>query len=75
MNELSEDDFYTEIDRGAKDEGCLREDCEIAPDKDTHRVIRLPDIYRTEPTKIIKTYEKQITVDVVKHHIVEHVFH
>lgn len=55
-------------------EGCPTGNCEIAPNPDTHRAVQNPDQIKTEPTKVIRTGEKQIATDTVDYHTTHHVW-
>jgi len=54
--------------------GCPTGNCEIAPDPDTNRAVRHPDITKAEPVKVIPTGEKQIATDTVNYHTTQHVW-
>lgn len=53
--------------------GCPTGDCEIAPDPDTSKTVRMPDLRRTEPTKVVNTEERQVATDTVVYQQTEHV--
>lgn len=53
--------------------GCPTGDCEIPPDPDTQRNVRLPDQHYAQPVKVMPTGEKQLATDIVDYHTTVHV--